>query len=79
MKKVIVLLMGLFMFGISIVEAIPVNNTNDTYNYVVLAGESKESKKDVDSGNSFSIIIMLLLAFVAIAVFIVACKAEDDD
>lgn len=79
MKKFIILLFSLFLFGVSTVNAFPVRDLNNSHNYVVLAEEEKENKKDVDGGSSFSIIIMLLLAFVAIAVFIVACKAEDDD
>ena len=79
MKKIIILLFCLFLFGVSVVEAVPINQGNVNQNYAVLAGEQNDNKKEVDGGNSFSIIIMLLLAFVAIAVFIVACKSEDDD
>ena len=74
MKKVVLLFTILFLFVAS-----PVNASNSEYNSFLNIQYKLEENKDVDVGGSIMFWGMLAVAFVAISVFIIAYKSDDDE
>lgn len=74
MKKVVLLFTILFLFVAS-----PVNASNSEYNSFLNIQYKLEENKDVDDGGSIMFWGMLAVAFVAISVFIIAYKSDDDE
>ena len=74
MKKVVLLFTILFLFIAS-----PVNASNSEYNSFLNIQYKLEENKNVDDGGSIMFWGMLAVAFVAISVFIIAYKSDDDE
>ena len=74
MKKIIILFTMLFLFVAS-----PVNASNSEYNSFSSIQYKLEDKKDTDGGGGLVFWGMLAVAFVAISVFIIAYKSDDND
>lgn len=74
MKKIVILFIILFMFISSPVEALSYNdNVNNNIHYKL-----EEKKEDSDSGSSLAFWGMIAVAFLAISVFLIAYKTDDD-
>ena len=80
MKKILIIILSVFFLGMSNVCAYSESVIDNSNEYRIVLAEEKEEEKKEDSGAGVSyIVILMFLAFLAVAIFIVACKAEDKD
>ena len=75
MKKILIIFVALFMLVATPVEA----STTNHYNGFRIQSSvvDKVSKKSDDEGQNFTFYFMLVIAFAAISVFIIAYKSDD--